>query len=861
MQNYVLTGAFLGVLLHSVIQNEAFVAAVLGALIGAVLYLNKRLQVLGNGANPPKTPSQPLHVTPKTATKAAKPIEIKAATPNKIEVPAKPKVAQPQKVLHQESIFKPLFAYLIGTNPLVRIGGVVLFFGMAFLAKYAIAHSVITVQMRLLGMTLLAFILVYTGWRLRERQGHYGLIIQGLGVAMLYLVIYASVKLYAFIGLQSAFVWMLSVVLFGAFLALKQNALPMMLFATFGGFLAPILTASGQGGHIVLFSYYLLLNVGIGIIALYRVWRILNIMGFVLTLVIGIYWGMTRYEASMLYSCELFVVLFFLLYLAITILFTTRQSLKLKDSIDTTLLFGLPFSVFMIQSVMLREIAYATSASAIAMGALYLLLSKLLWNRNGMRLLSESFLALGVIFMTLSIPYALDGEWTALSWSLEATALLWATLRYKRTYGVNFAIVLQMLSTLLYCIFSLIQVVHTPFLNALYIGAVVLFGSLIVSAWLIKYFNDDTRKPFEMLFFLSALAVMLIAGARELWTFDLPHGHAMLLYGTLLGAVVVLLHVRLSWSTAAVALEGFGVYGLLWYAKLAQQYEHAHPFVEYGWLAYGLFFTMQWFLLRRYEARWQFALASHVMTLLLAAALLSTELFWQVHNLTLNDVYANIAFVAVPLGLLFALLKYRFWPLHISVHVTWSATIMVLVMLVWTLYAIPLEGAFGFWLYIPLVNPLELVQIAILVLSAIWWQKHHDRLAVTAQGRLGIVRAFWALAVVLLSVALARSIHAYAGVAYSVTALWQSALFQTALALLWSLIAFALILRAKNRQNRDVWIGGAILLGLVIAKLFLVDLANSATLERIISFSVVGVLILIIGYIAPLPPKEDSSHT
>jgi uncharacterized membrane protein len=42
----------------------------------------------------------------------------------------------------------------------------------------------------------------------------------------------------------------------------------------------------------------------------------------------------------------------------------------------------------------------------------------------------------------------------------------------------------------------------------------------------------------------------------------------------------------------------------------------------------------------------------------------------------------------------------------------------------------------------------------------------------------------------------------------------------------------------------------------VVVKLFMVDLAGAGTLERIISFLVVGGLMLIIGLYSPLPPRS-----
>jgi len=49
---------------------------------------------------------------------------------------------------------------------------------------------------------------------------------------------------------------------------------------------------------------------------------------------------------------------------------------------------------------------------------------------------------------------------------------------------------------------------------------------------------------------------------------------------------------------------------------------------------------------------------------------------------------------------------------------------------------------------------------------------------------------------------------------------------------------------------------GAGLLGVVVVKLLLIDLSNAGGAERIIAFIAVGVLMLVVGYFAPLPPKS-----
>ena len=73
------------------------------------------------------------------------------------------------------------------------------------------------------------------------------------------------------------------------------------------------------------------------------------------------------------------------------------------------------------------------------------------------------------------------------------------------------------------------------------------------------------------------------------------------------------------------------------------------------------------------------------------------------------------------------------------------------------------------------------------------------------------------------------------------------------LSLVWSVTALLLMRFATRKQERKLWIAGAVLLGVVVAKLFLVDLSNVGGVERIVSFLGVGALMVGIGYLAPYP--------
>jgi uncharacterized membrane protein len=98
-------------------------------------------------------------------------------------------------------------------------------------------------------------------------------------------------------------------------------------------------------------------------------------------------------------------------------------------------------------------------------------------------------------------------------------------------------------------------------------------------------------------------------------------------------------------------------------------------------------------------------------------------------------------------------------------------------------------------------------------------------------------------------------------VPWDATPLFNSFLVQTGYAILWTLLALGLMVLAHRRAQRPLWMLGAGLLGLTLAKLFLIDLSNAGGTERIVAFIAVGILMLVVGYLAPLPPNPAPRQT
>ena len=152
----------------------------------------------------------------------------------------------------------------------------------------------------------------------------FGLVLQGFGIAVMYLTSLAALKLHPLLPPGAAFTLMVALVGLMALLAVRQNALILAQIALIGGMAAPILTSDGSNNYIVLFGYLALLNTGVAAIAWFKAWRSLNLTGFIGTFIIGAAWGAQAYTPQNFATTEPFLLYHWLLYTLIACLFAHK---------------------------------------------------------------------------------------------------------------------------------------------------------------------------------------------------------------------------------------------------------------------------------------------------------------------------------------------------------------------------------------------------------------------------------------------------------------------------------------------------------------------------------------------------------
>ncbi|MDN2708980.1 DUF2339 domain-containing protein [Janthinobacterium sp. SUN118] len=963
-------------------------------------------------------PSAPASPVPLDKPAPANAASTAAATPA-ASAPAPKSVAAPAVVNTPSWIARPdgLVAkaknWLFTGNLVAKLGLLILFLGVSFLLKYVSAQVTVPIELRLAAIVLADIALLAWAWRIRLSRPGISLPLQGTALAILMLVTFGAFRLYELIPAGLAFAVLFVLTVFTCLLAVLQNAVWLAVFGIVGGFAVPLLVSTGSGNHIGLFSYYALLNAGVFAIALKRAWRVLNVLSFGFTFVVATTWGLLRYTPEHYLSTQLFLILFVLFYVGIAIAYCARQAPRLRHYVDGTLVFGTPLAAMGLQYGLVQHFPFGLAFSALVAGLCYTGLAVALWRRDGFRLLAEAFLALGIVFGTLAIPFALDGRWTSAAWALEGAGIVWVGLRQRQTLAWAFGLLVQAAAWASFLI-AMQELDAASALHAnIWLGCALLAAAALVMAYSFRRHGSPLYPEFMSslsVLFLAAATAWLLGGiwseillrteaATQLnlltvsalgvaallaWLARREQWHApraLLLAVQVLAGLVLLSRASWAWdqhpanlfdgSFLSALLLGAAAFasawfterrarggdalpalaarpllvwsGLLWFAailvpctswllRLIDGDLRMQPHAGEHWLALYLiavsvttpvlallarrlawpqlrwFSVAAWIGLGLWSANLLLALylrdylPTGLSWLALAAALAAGEylllawpkagwqldvralrllhtirtaapwlMLWPVGAMHVNAWLARhegnvspawaryLPAWAMMLALAWLIRRCRATAWPVAPLAAWYQRYLIPLGAAWSLLLIAAwnvfdDGAMAPLPYLPLLNPLDLsTGFAILLAIASYRLLPAGQLPLPAlwQARLPVVAA--CSVYVWFNLMLLRTVSHYLGVPYTFDAMLASQFVQAMLSLVWSITALLLMRHAARHQRRQQWSLGAVLLGLVVLKLFLIDLSNVGGIERIVSFVGVGLLMLLIGYLAPFP--------
>jgi uncharacterized membrane protein len=884
---YAIIGLILGIFVSESfghIAFGAFAGAIFGIVLARLVKLERRVHGLEKTAQ--NLPPEPAELkTPAPSAEAiiqqSREDELTPGWRADPEWKESPRALGPSLL---QVLLGKISEWFTSGNVPVKVGVIISFIGVAFLLKYAVDRRlvVISLEARLLAVAAAGIAMLLVGWRLRHKKQAYALSLQGGGIGILFLTVFAALRLWQLLSPTFSFVLLVALTVCTGALAVWQNSRSLAILGVVGGFLAPVLASTGQGSHVVLFSYYLLLNVAILGIAWFRAWRGLNLVGWVFTFVIGTLWGYQYYKPELLGSTQPFLVLHFLFYQAIAILFALRQPPHRLGYVDVALVFATPVVGFALQAALVHGIEYALAYSAVILAVFYALTAVWLWRGKGsqLRLLIESYTALAVGFATIAIPLALDARWTSAAWAVEGAALVWVGVRQGRQLAKLAGTLLVGLSGLAFLDDGWQDGVGLPVLNGNVLGGLLISISALFASRKLEVKDEPLFSPsftlFSILLFSWGAFWWIGTGWMEI-NDRVPHldstgqqysEHISLLFLSLSVAVATWLGSKRQWQKMRLASLVYPL--LLIAAALVYFGNFGHLLFNLGWLNWPLASVVMVYLLWVLDEHEESLAAPwHFGSLLLLTALIAFEASWWAEHFA-SRAWGLAVALSVP-GIV-ALLVRRFnerpsWPIPVHPE-TYRIAGVILVssqVVLLTLLMVADPGNPAPLPYIPVLNPYDLAMLfSMLTVTRILpaWQKPPATPARRSSGKLpGPEKVLLAAAFfVMTTCALVRGVHHYTAVPWSGEALFDSVIVQTSLSVYWGLLGFFGMIWGARRSRRLLWMTGVGFMALVVIKLFIVDLGNTGTVARIISFIAIGGLLLVVGYFAPAPPRADKTE-
>lgn len=453
---------------------------------------------------------------------------------SKVKDPTKPKVVTQPSVAQKPVAVKkpnkppkrsfmernPDLEKFIGENLLSKIGIVIFVIGMGFLVKLGIDNEVITEGMRVAIGVLIGGAMVGLAHYLRKSFAKFSSILIGGALSVLYFTIALAFHDYELIPQSAAFVIMVLITIFGIILSIAYDRKSLAVLAIIGGFGTPFFISTGSGDFKVLFTYILILDIGMLVLVYFKKWNIINYLayGFTYLLFAGVF--VTKFidnEEQIRLPLFLFLTAYYLIFFLMTIIYNVKNDRKFKVPeilmlvSNSGLYFGFGISIIHGFKGGLYSGIFTALTAIFNFAFAYTLYKRKGIDKNLL------FLLIGLVltFVSLIAPIQLKGNYITVFWALESVLLLWLSKKSGMKIMKSSAVIVIILMLI-----SLIMdwqqnyapryeyVLLPVFINKVFITSVVSMISLFLIVRLLK--ENAEIQIFKLQFILKPVYLRVI---------------------------------------------------------------------------------------------------------------------------------------------------------------------------------------------------------------------------------------------------------------------------------------------------------------------------------------------------------------
>lgn len=750
-----------------------------------------------------------------------------------------------------QSLSAQIQYWLFQGNPVLKVAVLVLVIGIVLLLRFATEHWQFSLAAKLLMVSVVSSAVVMLGYRMQPQNRSFGLALEGLGLATLFLTLFFAYYNAVIASFAAASAVYLLIMLLTIRLSLKQQSVELAIMAMLIAYIAPFTLPVRDATATELIAYYLVINIAVAVLSTLRPWKYLNQIAFLMTSIVG-----GAYAFYQGYSTERYVISGLVLgHAAIFIWLSFRFSqllaqqdlaqFHLKPALDIGLIFAAPLAAYFTLYLMFFEETAWQAGFSLLFAAVFVLLYQLSQRSHSIKLIAQSYFSLMLIFLALIPPILLPDKWSVVGWAVEG-ALIFIFALYRHSAISRYLAMALLVMAGCSSLYYFVELNRFP--SEIYWGVCFSYFAAILVTHAVPSFHQQLSTStiaFQCLQMLSATCMLLML---LLDWFTTPDQIAQSLLMVSLCYVLmneILLLRQASWSWSIIKWIGIiPVYVLALYQimEVSQQGQ-----LIWQTPSERLYFTLAGVLLSVFWLRPLLGVREEKEWVSFGVLL---SLAWT--SLTLLPTMPYISVVILPL--LFC--AWCYWQTtQPTWKMFWQARSNLMLTLIWIVCSqLFSQQAFMGYL-LPVLNPFDVVSL--LMLAGFLWMLNQ-------QLKSGLDRSLGALSSVLgllwlSSYVILRALHVYFDTPYNSLDIWRDATIQLSFTLLWVSLALVSMRFASQRQLRAVWLLGGSILVIVTLKLVLLDLSHVGTLMRVISFMAAGLAMLVIAYIAPMPNDKIES--
>ena len=714
------------------------------------------------------------------------PIELQAA-PTREEKIQKPIIpAEPEKSFWENFKEKnPDLEKFIGENLINKIGVLILVLGISYFVKYAIDKDWINEPARV-GIGVLSGALVMgIAHKLRKNYAAFSSVIVAGAIAIFYFTIGIAFHDYHLFNQTVAFSIMVIITAFSALISLSYDRIELAVLSLIGGFAVPFMVSTGEGNYVVLFTYIIILNVGILGIAYYKKWNLVNILTYLFTVLLYAAW-LTKDLSSdkpHYFGALVFGFIFYFIFILMNLI----NNIRSKGEFSKTQLTILTSNTFLFYGAGMAILAnyhpelkglFTTILALLNLIYAWFLYKKFDLDQKAAYLL----IGLTLTFITLAIPIQFEGNYITLFWAAEAVLLLWLSQKSKITSYRFGSIIVHILM-----IFSLIMDWNKYYngalplsiiINPIFITGVFAAASLF-AIWYLLRNETENSTIFDISF-----------NPEKYRRIVLEVGFVIAYFTGLLEVIYQSNH-SIESIYSAIAL----------------------PILYH--LIFSALFT-SYLIKRKTETGYQGALLLAIVNIVLFTFWFSNYPFLEHKDIISSGNGKSIAFYLHYISLIITIyFGYQLFQIYKKVDFTF------------------LRSRYFMWIaaffVIYIASSEVMLHGLVFMNSPVTVQDiQTSPMYASYKSNLPYLRDFIA--------------DDYIGLA-------RTKIIKTGFPILWGILAFVFLITGIKKQLKSLRIIALSLLGLTILKLFLYDISNISETGKIISFILLGILILIISFV------------